>query len=188
MESMADLQPRYGPEHRQGIPGRAVFPGRSGKLENKPRGQGLGKKWRLEFSSLQKDGEASRPISWWNRWMPDRIVGRFRARPGPPQIIDANGINRLSWRIFPQGYPQRVFIHRRLLLALQIFWLYRMHSRGSFQKSRWALPGLPGSRSSPDLFDFGSSSGVHAGLCAGLCFPGPGGAVPEERRKWPGKK
>ena len=99
-------------------------------------GQGLGKKWRLEFSSLQKDGRSIQANLLVDRWMPDRIVGRFVLALGPPQIIDGEWnqptfLENLSSKVTRRGFLSI----GGLLLALQIFWLYRMHSRGSFQKA-----------------------------------------------------
>ncbi|MGE5254771.1 MAG: hypothetical protein ACM3N7_12460 [Planctomycetaceae bacterium] len=119
----------------------AQFPGSKwelGKLASV--GEGLGKKWRLEFSSLQKDGrriQANFLVSW---WVPEEIVGRFVLILSPPQVLDGEWnrpsfLERASSRISWQGF----FFTGILLLALQIFWLYRMHGRGMFRKSDGAV-------------------------------------------------
>jgi hypothetical protein len=103
-------------------------------------GQGLGKKWRLEFSSLQKDGRRIQANLLVDRWMPERIVGRFVLVLSPPQIVDGQWNNptfleRLSSKVSRQFF----FAVGLLFLVLQIFWLYRVHGRGLFRRADGAI-------------------------------------------------
>ena len=103
-------------------------------------GQGLGKKWRLEFSSLQKDGRRIQANLLVDRWMPKRIVGRFVLVLSPPQIVDGEWnhptfLEKVSSKVFREVF----FSIGLLLLALQIFWLYRMHGREMVRKTDGAI-------------------------------------------------
>jgi len=103
-------------------------------------GEGLGKKWRLEFSSLQKDGRRIQANLLVDRWVPERIVGRFVLILSPPQIVDGEWnkptfLEQISSKVSWPGF----FFTGILLLALQIFWLHRMHRRGMFRKSDGAV-------------------------------------------------
>jgi hypothetical protein len=119
----------------------AQFPGSKwelGKLASV--GESLGKKWRLEFSSLQKDGRRIQANLLVSRWMPEEIVGRFVLILSPPQIMDGEWnrptlLEQVSSKVSWQGF----FFIGILLLALQIFWLHRMHRRGMFRKSDGAV-------------------------------------------------
>jgi len=117
------------------------FPGAKwelGKLASV--GESLGKKWRLEFSSLQKDGRRIQANLLVSRWMPEEIVGRFVLILSPPQIMDGEWnrptfLEKVSAKVSWQGF----FFTGILLLSLQIFWLHRMHRRGMFRKSDGAI-------------------------------------------------
>jgi len=119
----------------------AQFPGSKwelGKLASV--GESLGKKWRLEFSSLQKDGRRIQANLLVSRWMPEEIVGRFVLILSPPQIMDGEWnkptfLEQISSKVSRHGF----FLIGILLLALQIFWLHRMHRRGMFRKSDGAV-------------------------------------------------
>ncbi len=119
----------------------AQFPGAKwelGKLASV--GESLGKKWRLEFSSLQKDGRRIQANLLVPRWTPGKIVGRFVLILSPPQIVDGEWNkptfgDQISSHVAWQGF----FFIAILLLALQIFWLHRMRRRGLFRKSDGAI-------------------------------------------------
>ena len=119
----------------------AQFPGSQwelGKLASV--GESLGKKWRLEFSSLQKDGRRIQANFLVDHWVPGRIVGRFVLILSPPQVLDGEWNKptfgeRVSTQVSREGF----FFIGILLLALQIFWLHRMHRRGMFRKSDGAV-------------------------------------------------
>ena len=119
----------------------AQFPGAKwelGKLASV--GESLGKKWRLEFSSLQKDGRRIQANLLVPRWMPEKIVGRFVLILSPPQIVDGEWnkptfLEQISSKISRHGF----FFTGILLPALQIFWLHRMHRRAMFRKSDGAV-------------------------------------------------
>jgi hypothetical protein len=119
----------------------AQFPGSKwelGKLASV--GESLGKKWRLEFSSLQKDGRRIQANLLVSRWMPEEIVGRFVLILSPPQIVDGEWnkptfLEQISSKVSRHGF----FLIGILLLALQIFWLHRMHRRAMFRKSDGAV-------------------------------------------------
>jgi hypothetical protein len=103
-------------------------------------GEGLGKKWRLEFSSLQRNGRRIQANLLVDRWMPGKIVGRFVIILSPPQVLDGEWNKptmgeQISSKVSGQGF----FCTGILLLALQIFWLYRMHRRGMFRKADGAV-------------------------------------------------
>ncbi len=103
-------------------------------------GEGLGKKWRLEFSSLQRNGRRIQANLLVDRWMPGKIVGRFVIILSPPQVLDGEWNKptmgeQISSKVSGQGF----FCTGTLLLALQIFWLYRMHRRGMFRKADGAV-------------------------------------------------
>jgi hypothetical protein len=90
----------------------------------------------MEFSSLQKDGRRIQANFLVDRWMPGRIVGKFVLLLGPPQVLEGEWNKptfgeRVSTRVSREGF----FFTGVLLLALQIFWLHRMHRRGMFRKS-----------------------------------------------------
>jgi hypothetical protein len=117
------------------------FPGAKwdlGKLASV--GESLGKKWRLEFSSLQNDGRRIQANLLVPRWMPEKIVGRFVLILSPPQIVDGEWnkptlLEQISSKVSWPGF----FFTGILLLALQIFWLHRIHRRGMFRKSDGAV-------------------------------------------------
>jgi hypothetical protein len=103
-------------------------------------GDGLGKKWRLEFSSLQENGRRIQANLLVDRWMPGKIVGRFVLILSPPQVLDGEWnkptlLEQISSQISGQGF----FAIGILLLALQIFWLYRVHRRRMLRKSDGAV-------------------------------------------------
>jgi len=124
----------------------AKFPGSKWELGKcAPVGQGFGKKWRLEFSSLQKDGRRIQANLLVDRWMPESIVGRFVLVLSPPQIVDGEWNNptfleRLSSKVSREFF----FAVGLLVLVLQIFWLYRVHGRGLFRKADGAILALLG--------------------------------------------
>ena len=119
----------------------AQFPGAKWDLAKlAPVGESLGKKWRLEFSSLQNDGRRIQANLLVSRWMPEKIVGKFVLLLGPPQVLDAEWnkptlVDQISSRISRNDF----FLTGILLLALQLFWLYRMHGRGLFRKTDGAI-------------------------------------------------
>jgi len=105
-----------------------------GKLT--PVGEGLAKKWRMEFSSLQKDGRRIQANLLVDRWMPGRIVGKIIILFSPPQITDGERnrptlAEQISSRISREG----VFLIGILLLALQLLWLCRARRRGVFRRT-----------------------------------------------------
>jgi cbb3-type cytochrome oxidase subunit 3 len=103
-------------------------------------GQGLGKKWRLEFSSLQKDGRRIQANLLVDRWMPERIVGRFVLVLSPPQVVDGQWNNPTSLERLSSKFSRQFFFAVGLLfLVLQIFWLYRVHGRALFRKADGAI-------------------------------------------------
>lgn len=124
----------------------ASFPGAKWELGKCALvGQGFGKKWRLEFSSLQKDGRRIQANLLVDRWMPERIVGRFVLVLSPPQIVDGEWnhptfLERLSSKVSREFF----FAVGLLLLGLQIFWFYRVHGRGLFRKADGAILALLG--------------------------------------------
>ena len=99
-------------------------------------GEGPARKWRLEFSSVQGDGGRFQANLLVDRWMPGRIVGRFIIRFSPPQIADGEW-NRptLAERIYSRISRTGLFLAGVLLLALQLFWLYRARRGDGFQAS-----------------------------------------------------
>jgi len=103
-------------------------------------GQGFGKKWRLEFGSLQKDGRRIQANLLVDRWVPERIVGRFVLVLSPPQIVDGQWNNpTFLERLFSKVSRDFFFAVGLLFLVLQIFWLYRVHGRGLFRKADGAI-------------------------------------------------
>jgi hypothetical protein len=112
------------------------FPGAKWELERLALvGEGMGKKWRMEFSSLQKNGRRIQANLLVDRWMPGKIVGRFVIVLSPPQVLDGKWSKPTLWQqISSKVSRQGFFFIGILLLALQIFWLYRMHRRGMFRK------------------------------------------------------
>jgi cbb3-type cytochrome oxidase subunit 3 len=119
----------------------ANFPGSNWKLGKFALGgQGFGKKWRLEFSSLQKDGRRIQANLLVDRWMPERIVGRFVLVLSPPQIVDGEWNNpTFLERLFSKVSHEFFFAVVLLFLVVQIFWLYRVHGRGLFRKADGAI-------------------------------------------------
>jgi hypothetical protein len=117
------------------------FPGGKwelGKLA--PVGEGLAKKWRMEFSSLQKDGRRIQANLLVDRWVPGRIVGKFIILFSPPQIADGEWnrptlTEQISSRISRGG----IFLIAFFLLALQFLWFYRTRRRGGFRITDGAL-------------------------------------------------
>ena len=113
------------------------FPGvkwELGKLA--PVGEGLAKKWRLEFSSIQKDGRRIQANLLVDRWMPGRITGKFILLFSPPQIADVEWnkptfAEQIASRISREG----IFLIAIFSLALQLLWLYRTHRRGMFRRT-----------------------------------------------------
>jgi len=108
-------------------------------------GQGLGKKWRLEFSSLQKDGRRIQANFLVDRWMPRRIVGKFILVLSPPQIVDGEWnqptfLEKLSFKVFREA----LFSVGLLVLALQIFSLHRVNGREMFRKADGAILAILG--------------------------------------------
>jgi len=124
---------------REYLEGR--FPGSNWELGKLAAvGEGLGKKWRLEFSSLQKDGRRIQANFLVDRWWPEKIVGRFVLLLGPPQVLDAQwNKSTLGDRISSRVTRNDFFLIGILLLALQLFWLYRVHGRGRFRKTDGVL-------------------------------------------------
>ena len=103
-------------------------------------GESLGKKWRLEFSSVQKDGRRIQANLLVDRWMPEKIVGKFVLMLGPPQVLDGEWnkptlLEQISSQISRDGF----FLIGILLLALQLLWFYRVHGRGMFRKTDGAI-------------------------------------------------
>ncbi|KPK87747.1 MAG: hypothetical protein AMJ94_16490 [Deltaproteobacteria bacterium SM23_61] len=119
----------------------AKFPGAKWELGKCALvGQGLGKKWRLEFSSLQRDGRRIQANLLVDRWVPERIVGRFVLVLSPPQIVDGQWNNpTFLERLFSKVSREFFFAAGFLFLVLQIFWLYRVHGRGLFRKADGAI-------------------------------------------------
>ena len=117
------------------------FPGDKWDLERLALvGEGLGKKWRLEFSNLQKNGRRIQANLLVDRWMPGKILGRFVIILSPPQVLDGEWSKPALWQqISSKVSRQGFFFIGILLLALQIFWLYRMHRRGVFRKPDGAV-------------------------------------------------
>jgi hypothetical protein len=119
----------------------AKFPGLQWELGKLTLvGENLGKKWRMDFSGLQKDGRRIQANLLVDRWMPERIVGRFVLVLSPPQIVDGQWNNptfleRLSSKVSRQFF----FAVGLLFLVLQIFWLYRVHGRGLFRRADGAI-------------------------------------------------
>jgi hypothetical protein len=117
------------------------FPGvkwELGKLA--PMGEGLAKKWRMEFSGVQKDGRRIQANLLVDRWMPGRITGKFILLFSPPQIVDGEWnrptlAEQISSRISRKG----IFLIGLLLLALQLLWLYRTRRRGAFLRTDGVL-------------------------------------------------
>ena len=65
------------------------FPGAQWELgKMTPVGEGLAKKWKLEFTTVQKDGRRIQANLLVDRWMPGRIAGKFILLFSPPQIAD----------------------------------------------------------------------------------------------------
>jgi hypothetical protein len=103
-------------------------------------GEGLGKKWRLEFSSPQKNGRRIQANLLVDRWMPGKIVGRFVIILSPPQVLDGEWNKpTLGEQISSKVSSQAFFFTGILLLTLQIFWLFRMHRQGMFRKADGAV-------------------------------------------------
>ncbi len=117
------------------------FPGAKWELERLALvGEDLGKKWRMEFGSLQKNGRRIQANLLVDRWMPGKIVGRFVMVLSPPQVLDGEWNKPTLWQqISSKVYRSGFFFIGILLLALQILWLYRMRRRGMFRKPDGAV-------------------------------------------------
>jgi hypothetical protein len=117
------------------------YPGAKWELERLALvGEGLGKKWRMEFTSLQKNGRRIQANLLVDRWMPGKIIGRFVIILSPPQVLDGEWNKPALWeQISSKVSRQGFFFIGILLLALQIFWLYRMSRRGMFRKPDGAV-------------------------------------------------
>lgn len=173
---------------REYLEGR--FPGAQWEVGKRTLvGKGLGKKWRLEFSSLQKDGRSIQANLLVDRWVPERIVGRFVLALGPPQIVDGEWnkptfLENLSSKVSREGFLSI----GALLLALQIFWLYRMHGRGGFQKADGVLLAFLGA----GLLLVFSILEVHPGFMLAYAlifvFLGQVAGFPRGEENGPGKK
>jgi hypothetical protein len=124
----------------------AQFPGLQWELAKlTPVGEGLGRNWRLEFSSLQKDGRRIQANFLVDRWWPGKIVGKFVLSLGPPQVLDSEWKKpTLVDQIFLRASRNDFFLIGILLLAFQLFWLYRLHGRGLFRKADGAILTLLG--------------------------------------------
>ena len=113
------------------------FPGAHWDLgKMTPVGDGLAKRWRLEFTTLQKDGRRIQAILLVDRWMPGRIAGKFILLFSPPQIADEEWnrpsfAEQVSSRISRKG----IFLIGTLLLALQSLWLCLTRRRGMFRRT-----------------------------------------------------
>ena len=113
------------------------FPGANWELGKMALvGEGLAKKWRLEFSTVQKDGRRIQASILVDRWMPWRIAGKLILLFSPPQIADGEWnrpalAEQISSRISRKG----IFLIGALLLALQSLWLYRTRRRGMFRRA-----------------------------------------------------
>ncbi len=118
-----------------------LFPGAKWELEWLASvGEGLGKKWRLEFSNLQKNGRRIQANLLVDRWMPGKIVGKFVIVLSPPQVLDGEWNKPSLWQqISSKVSNQGFFYIGVLLLVLQIFWLYWMQRRGVFRKTDGAV-------------------------------------------------
>jgi len=99
-------------------------------------GEGLSKKWRLEFSGAKEDGRIIRANLLVDRWRPERLVGKFIMLFNPAQILDGSWetpshLDRLSERIPAMA----LLLSGVIFFVLQCFWLYKMRRRGKFY--RW---------------------------------------------------
>lgn len=114
-----------------------------GKMMN--AGEGLSKKWRLEFSGEKGDGRIIQANLLVDRWRPERLVGKFVMLFNPPQILDGSWgnpsyLDRLSAKV-----PATVFwLNGMIFLSLQCFWLYGMRRRGKFYRGDGILLALLG--------------------------------------------
>jgi len=98
-------------------------------------GEGLGKKWRMEFSSSARDERRIQANLLVNRWFPGKIVGKFVLLLGPPQILDGGWnqptfLERLGAKISRTNF----FLMGLFLLASQSLWLYRIYCREELRK------------------------------------------------------
>ena len=113
------------------------FPGANWELGKMTLvGEGLAKKWRLEFTTVQKDGRRIQASLLVDRWMPGRIAGKLILLFSPPQITDGEW-NRptLAEQIFSRISRKGIFLIGTFLLALQSLWLYRTRYRGMFRRT-----------------------------------------------------
>jgi len=97
-------------------------------------GEGLGKKWRLEFSSVLKDGRRVQANLLVDRWIPGNIIGKFILILSPPQILDG-GWNNPTFldRVSARTSRLTLFVIGLVFLAFQIAWLAGIHRRGQFK-------------------------------------------------------
>jgi hypothetical protein len=122
------------------------FPGSTWELSKLASvGEGLGRNWRLEFSSLQKDGKRIQANFLVDRWCPGKIVGKFVLLLGPPLVLDSEWkkptlVDQISLRLSRKDF----FLIAILLLALQLLWIYRAHGRGLRRKVDGAILTLLG--------------------------------------------
>jgi hypothetical protein len=98
-------------------------------------GESLGKKWRLEFSSLQKDGRRIQANLLVDRWMPGKIVGKFILLLSPPKILEGSWKESTFLEQVGKDFSPRIFSLIGMgFLVLQILWLFRVWRRGDFRK------------------------------------------------------
>lgn len=117
------------------------FPGIHWELEKKMKvGDGLGKKWRLEFKASRKDGRLMHANLLIDRWHPQNLVGRYVFLLDPPQILDgkwetSSADEGITGKISQRGL---VFIGV-LVLTLQCIWLYWIYRQQRFRKGAGLL-------------------------------------------------
>lgn len=98
-------------------------------------GEGLSKKWRLEFRREQPDGRPIQANLLVDRWQPDQIVGKFVVRLNPTEILEAGWDYPKGWAKIASQISIFTFLVSTLgILACQSFWLYWILRRGLF---RW---------------------------------------------------
>lgn len=117
------------------------FPGSIWEIEKLALvGDRLGKKWRLEFGSLREDGRRIQANILVDRWMPEKIVGKFVIMLGPPQVLDGewNRPNPLRQISSPLSKNDFALIGA-LLLMLQTLGLHRVRRRGMFGKTHGVI-------------------------------------------------
>ena len=96
-------------------------------------GEGLNKKWAIEFSVSQQDGRVAQANLVVDRWRPSRVLGKFVVLMGPPQILDGGWEKPAFWDSLDPRIPPVVYlIAGGAFLALQCLWLYRVRRRGDF--------------------------------------------------------